>query len=113
MFEPELFNLSAVEAAESRRQAAECSNQCELCGDEVDDEAELRLLCKRQAMLGLALPLVQRIARDEKVRVQVGAQHVAGVRSPFSFAASKARRTRSRQHRTWLIQRTPKAEKHR
>ena len=54
-FELELLNLSAIEATKSRRQAAERLNQYELCGDEVNDEAESSLLCKHQSMLGFLL----------------------------------------------------------
>ena len=47
------------------RQAAQRPDEPELRGDDVDDEAEPRLPRKREAMLGLALHLGERIARRE------------------------------------------------
>ena len=67
----ELIELLIVEGAEFRRQAAERPDQPELGGDEVNDKTEPRLLRERETMLGFALHLGERIARREKVRVQV------------------------------------------
>ena len=60
--EPSLIELLVVEGAEFRRQAAQRADQPELRGDEVDDEAEPHLLRKREAILGFALHLGERIA---------------------------------------------------
>ena len=68
--DPKLVELLIVKAAECRRQAAQRPDQRELRGDEVDDETEPRLLREREAMLGFALHLGERIAGREKVRVQ-------------------------------------------
>ena len=68
---PKLIKLSIVEAAEFRRQAAQRPDQPELRGDEVNAKREPRLLRKREAMLGFALHLNQRVARGEEVRVQL------------------------------------------
>ena len=68
--DPKLVKLRIVEGAECRRQAPQRPDQPELGGDEVDDKPEPRLLCEREAMLGFALHLGERIARREKVRVQ-------------------------------------------
>ena len=57
-----LIELLIVEAAEFRRQAAQRPNQRELRGDDVNDEAEPRLLGEREAMLGFALAPRQRLA---------------------------------------------------
>src|SRR5262249_30678985 len=67
-FEREFLELSAVEAAEFRRQPAERPNQCELHGHGVSNEAEPRFLCKRQSNFRFALYLAQRVAGEEKVR---------------------------------------------
>ena len=69
----------------------------------VNGETEPHLLRKRETTLGFALHLVERIARREQVRVQVVQQYAAKVRSPIWFAASNARRTRSRPARTCLV----------
>ena len=69
--DPKLVELLIVEGAEFRRQAAERPDQPELRGDDVNDKTEPHLLREREAMLGFALHLDERIARREKVRVQV------------------------------------------
>src|SRR5258708_19613997 len=76
--EPRLIELLIVEAAECRRQAAQRPDQPELGDDAVNDKPEPRLLREREAMLGFAFHLGKRIARHEKVRVQLVAA-VAGV----------------------------------
>src|SRR3982074_3350731 len=76
--EPRLIELLIVEAAECRRQAAQCPDQPELGGDAVNDKPEPRLLREREAMVGFAFHLGKRIARREKVRVQLVAA-VGGV----------------------------------
>src|SRR5260221_9404699 len=76
--EPRLIELLIVEAAECRRQAAQRPDQPELGDDAVNDKPEPRLLREREAMLGFAFHLGKRIARREKVRVQLVAA-VGGV----------------------------------
>ena len=70
-FDLKLIELPVVQAAESRRQAAQHPNQRELRGDEVNDKAEPRLLGERQAPFGFRLHVRQRLAGEEQVRVQV------------------------------------------
>src|SRR5260370_27064187 len=69
-FEREFLDLFAIEAAEFRRQPAKRPNQCKLRDKEVNMAAKPRLLCKRQAKFGFALHVAQRVARDQKTRVQ-------------------------------------------
>src|SRR6267154_4466235 len=69
--EPRLIELLIVEGAECRRQAAQRPDQPELGDDAVNDKPEPRLLREREAMLGFAFHLGKRIARREKVRVQL------------------------------------------
>src|SRR6202162_3842546 len=75
---PTLIKLLIVEAAEGRRQTAQRPDQPKLGGDGVNDKPEPRLLREREAMLGFAFHLGKRIARREKVRVQLVAA-VGGV----------------------------------
>src|SRR5258705_8857354 len=96
--EPRLIKLRIVEAAEGRRQAAQCPDQPELGGDAVNDKPEPRLLREREAMVGFAFHLGKRIARREKVRGQFvaavgGVSEVAGLvcrleRAAHQIAAS-------------------------
>ena len=69
-----LIELSVVKATEFQRQAAEHSNQRELRCDEVNDKAEPGLLGVREAVFGFALHLRQRLAGEEKVRVEIAAR---------------------------------------
>src|SRR5260370_21417390 len=69
-FEREFLDLFAIEAAEFRRQPAERPNQCKLRDKELNMAAKPRLLGKRQAKFGFALHVAQRVARDQKTRVQ-------------------------------------------
>src|SRR3984957_20665467 len=64
----------AVKVPEFRRQAAEHSNQRESCGCGVNHNAELRLRGEREALFGVALYLRQRLAGEEKARVQLRAR---------------------------------------
>ena len=68
---PKLGKLLIVKATEIRRQAAERPNERELRGDGVIGKIEPDLLRKRETTLGFALHFIERIARGEKVRVQV------------------------------------------
>src|ERR1700682_72316 len=77
-FEPRLIELLIVEAAECRRQAAQRPDQPELGDDAVNDNSDPPLLRKREAVLAFASHLGKRIARREKVRVQLVAT-VGGV----------------------------------
>ena len=72
--DPKLIKLLIVKGAKCRRQAAQRPDQPELGGDDVNDKPEPRLLREREAMLGFALHLGKRIARREKVRVQLVAR---------------------------------------
>src|ERR1700726_3742622 len=78
VLDPTLIKLIIVEGAECRRQTAQRPDQPELGGDGVNDKPEPRLLREREAMLGFAFRLGKRIARREKVRVQLVAA-VGGV----------------------------------
>src|SRR5260370_12035883 len=69
-FEREFLDLFAIEAAEFRRQPAERPNQRKLRDKEINMAAKPRLLGKRQAKFGFALHVAQRVARDQKTRVQ-------------------------------------------
>src|SRR5260370_35628590 len=71
--EPQLIKLPIVKGAECRRQAAQGSDKPELCCNNVNDVTNPGLLRKLEAILGLALHLHERIARREKVRIQVDA----------------------------------------
>ena len=64
-----------IEAAERRRQAAECADERKLRRDDVDHETEASSLRKLQTVFGLALHVDERITRREKVPNQV----VAGI----------------------------------
>src|ERR1700723_4525381 len=66
LFNAKLIELSAVKAAEFRRQAAEHPNQRELRSDDVNDKAKPRLLGEREAMFNFVLHVGQRIAREER-----------------------------------------------
>src|SRR5215471_20946351 len=69
--DPALIKALVVETAEARRHAAEGADQPKLRGDDVDHETKPGLLGKREAFLGLALHVDERITRREKVRDQV------------------------------------------
>src|ERR1700726_3547041 len=71
--EPQLIKLPIVKGTKFLRQATEGSDQPELRGNAVNNEAEPHLMGKLEAMLGFALHLRERIARREQVRVQVHA----------------------------------------
>src|SRR5712671_2367895 len=67
---PQLIQLLIVEAAEFPRQAAERANECELGCDDVNGETEAGFPRKREAILGFALHLLERISRGEKITDQ-------------------------------------------
>src|SRR5882762_2577846 len=69
--ELKFIELRVVEAAERRRQAAECADERKLRRDDVDHETEAGFLSKLQASLGFALHVDKRIAGREKVAYQV------------------------------------------
>src|SRR5438128_9472193 len=73
MLHAKLVKLLIIKVTEIRGQSAERPNEPELCGDEIHGKTEPHLLRKRETTLGFALHLIERIARREKVRVQVGA----------------------------------------
>lgn len=60
--EPALVEVVIVEGAEIRQEPPERPDEPELSGDEVDDEAELRLPRELEGPLGLSLHLVERIS---------------------------------------------------
>ena len=60
--DPLLVELAIVKGTECRRQSAQCPDQHELRGIDVNGQAEPHLLHKFQAMLGFALRFVERIA---------------------------------------------------
>src|SRR5258708_21529652 len=68
---PQLIKLPIVKGTKFVRQATEGSDQPKLRGNAVNEETESHLMGKREAMLGFALYLNERIARREQVRVQV------------------------------------------
>src|SRR4029077_13985756 len=70
-FEATLIELLIVEAPKCRGQTTKGTDQSGLRGNDVDDEAESRIQCKVETLLGFTLRLSQRISRREKVRVQV------------------------------------------
>ena len=70
-FDVKLVELPVVEAAEGGRQAAQHPDQRDLRGDEVDDEAEARLLGEGEAPFGFRLHFRQRLAGEQQVRVQI------------------------------------------
>src|SRR5215469_899830 len=69
--EPQFIKLSIVKGAEFQRQASEGLDKPELRGDEVNHEAEPRLLRKLEAMLAFTLRLSQRVSRGQKICVQM------------------------------------------
>src|SRR5271163_181700 len=71
VLESPLFKLLIVEGAKLRRHSPESPDQSELRGDEVNDQSEPRLLRKREARLGFALRLGERVARRQKVGIQM------------------------------------------
>ena len=84
--------LLTVERSECGCQATKRPDQLELRGDDLDDEAEPRLLRKLEAPFGLTLRVCQRIAGCEKIRVQIvaavrGKREVAGLVRDIERAA--------------------------
>src|SRR5262249_8319403 len=69
-FDREFLELRAVEAAESRRQSAECANQRKLRSSKVELDAEMRLVREGDAQFGFALRVAERVARRHQMRVQ-------------------------------------------
>ena len=103
LLEQELIELLIVKGAEFRGQATEGTDKPELRGDEVNDQTKPSLLRKLEAILGFMLHLGERISRGEKVRVQVFASVRRKSEVPTLFAASNARRIRSRPARTCFV----------
>src|SRR6266478_8547967 len=73
MLHAKLVKLLIIKVTEIRGQSAERPNEPELCGDEIHGKTEPDLLRKGETTLGFALHLIERIARREKVRVEVAA----------------------------------------
>ena len=90
LFNAKLIELSAVKAAEFRRQAAEHPNQRELRSDDVNDKAEPRLLGEREAMFNFVLHVGQRLAGEEQGRVDTVASE--GSKSEVSDPARRFER---------------------
>ena len=66
-----LIKRVIVEAAEFRSQPTEGPDESELRSDDVNDEAEPRLLRKREALLGFPLHLGERISRCKKFVIKL------------------------------------------
>ena len=101
--ELQLIEPLIVEGAECRRQATERPDKPELRGDDVNDETEPSLLRKLEAILGFTLRLNKRISHGEKVGVQVDWTEARKREVPILFAASNARRTKSRPVRICFV----------
>src|ERR1700692_1816148 len=82
--EPKLIKLPMVKRAEFRRQATKGPDQPELRGDDVNDETKTSLLGKLEAILGFTLHLDERIARRQKIGVQV-VTTVSGISKVTNF----------------------------
>jgi len=70
-FHLKLIELPIVKATEFERRAAEHPNQCELCGDDIDDEAEPRLLDECDATFGFACTFRQRLPAKSRSEFRV------------------------------------------
>src|SRR5882757_819272 len=91
-FEAAFVELLTVERSECRCQTTKRPDQLQLRGDDLDDEAEPRLLRKLEAPLGLTLRACQRIASRKKIRVEIvaavrGKREVAGLVRDLERAA--------------------------
>src|SRR4051794_20330605 len=91
-FEAVFIESLAVERSECRCQATKRPDQLELRGDDLADQAELRLVRKLEAPFGLTLRLCQRISSGEKIGVQIvaavrGKREVAGLVRDIECAA--------------------------
>src|SRR5260370_22425368 len=73
MLHAKVVRLLIIKVTEIRDQSGEGPNAPELCGDDVSGNTDADLLRKGETTLGFALPLMERIPRREKVRVQVAA----------------------------------------
>jgi hypothetical protein len=76
--DPKLVKLRIIKGAEFPRKSPESPDLPKQEGDEVNNQPEPRLLCECETMFGFAFHLGKRIARREKVRVQLVAA-VGGV----------------------------------
>jgi hypothetical protein len=99
-FGAKFIELPVVKAAERRRQATEHPDQREPRGDDVDDKAEPHLPGVREAVFGFALHLVQRLAGEEQVRVQIVARvgSIREVSDPVRRFESAAQQITARPH---------------
>ncbi len=71
--ELELFQSPIIKRAEPCREPAQRPDKPELRGDPTDNKAEPQFLRKLQAAFGLPLGLVERIARQQEIGVQLTA----------------------------------------
>ena len=70
-FDLTLIELFIVEGTEFSRQSAQRPDKRQIREDDIDHEPELRFLRERKILLGLALHFDERIARGEKIFIQV------------------------------------------
>ena len=71
MFEAAFIELLLVKTSECRRQTTKRPDQLELRSNDRNDEAESRLMCKLETLLGFTLRFGQRISRCQKICIQV------------------------------------------
>ena len=71
VLEPALVKPLIIEGTKLWSQAAQCPDQPELRGDDVDDEPEPRLAREVEPILGFALHFSERVSACKKVGVQV------------------------------------------
>jgi hypothetical protein len=71
VFEAAFIELLLVKTSECRRQTTKRPDQLELRSNDRNDEAESRLMCKLETLLGFTLRFGQRISRCEKICIQV------------------------------------------
>src|SRR5712692_1190396 len=70
-FEAAFIELLLVKTSECRRQTTKRPDQLELRSNDRNDEAESRLMCKLETLLGFTLRFGQRISRCEKICIHV------------------------------------------
>ena len=71
VFEAAFIELFLVKTSECRRQTTKRPDQLELRGNDCNDEAESRFMCKLETLLGFNLRFRQRISRCEQTCIQV------------------------------------------
>src|ERR1700741_3008534 len=71
MFEAAFIELLLVKTSECRRDTTKRPDQLELRSNDGNDEAESRLMCELETLLGLPLRFGQCISGCEKICIQV------------------------------------------